>query len=72
MAKTKRLAVKFGQLTKPLSKKNVAVGTTIAQFCTDNGLTFGSSVRVNAESVNKNYELQENDIVTAIEDVNGG
>ena len=69
---TAKIKVHFGQLTKPLVAKNVNAETTLIAFCEANELTWDSSIRVNAKVQKQSYMLQEGDIITSIEDVDGG
>jgi len=67
-----KIRVQFGQLTKPLEAMSVAQGTTLEKFCEDNNLTYDSSIRVNGGTAGKRTVLNAGDIITSIEDVDGG
>lgn len=67
-----KIKVQFGQLTKPLEAINIAEGTTLEQFCEDKGLVYDSSIRVNGATAGKRTVLSAGDIITSIEDVDGG
>lgn len=67
-----KIQVQFGQLTKPLEIKDIESGTTLEQFCGDNGLTYDSSIRINGQTAGRRTALAEGDIITSIEDVDGG
>ena len=64
--------VKFGQLTEPLKSIRTAKGTNLGQFLKRRGMEFGASIRVNGETANVETMLADGDIITSIENVNGG
>ena len=66
------ISVKFGQLTEPLKSIRTAKGTNLGQFLKRRGMEFGASVRVNGETANVETMLTAGDIITSIENVNGG
>jgi hypothetical protein len=67
-----KINVKFGQLTKPLQTVRIVLGTTLEQFCRSQRLTYGASVRINGRTAERNQRLRANDIITHIDDVDGG
>jgi len=67
-----KIKVQFGQLTKPLEVMSVDEGTTLEKFCEDNSLTYDSSIRINGQTAGKRTTLAAGDIITSIEDVDGG
>jgi len=67
-----KIKVQFGQLTKPLEAMSVDQGTTLEQFCEKNNLTYDSSIRINGKTAGKRTALKAGDIITSIEDVDGG
>ena len=67
-----KIKVQFGQLTKPLEVISVDEGVTLEQFCEDNRLTYDSSIRINGQTAGKRTVLAAGDIITSIEDVDGG
>jgi hypothetical protein len=69
---TPKVKVLFGKLTQPLIAKNVNAQTTLFAFCEQNGIEYGSSVRVNGKTSDKQYTLQEGDIITSIDNIDGG
>jgi hypothetical protein len=67
-----KIKVQFGQLTKPLEVLSIDEQTTLEQFCEDKGLVYDSSIRVNGQTAGKRTVLSAGDIITSIEDVDGG
>jgi hypothetical protein len=72
MATETRVPVQFGRLTEALQTCSVPTGTTVKLFCDKKKIKYGSSIRVNGETVQPTYTLQENDIITDIDNVSGG
>jgi hypothetical protein len=64
--------VQFGKLTKPLQKCDAPAGTTLGEFCRRKEIAFGASIRVNNEAKRESYVLQNQDIITDIDNVSGG
>ena len=70
MAKHK---VFFGQLSQDIVEYVVKEGTTVGQFCEEHDLSLDSSLRVNAKEIkNAQQVLRPNDIITAIDNIDGG
>ncbi|KKL13948.1 hypothetical protein LCGC14_2520680 [marine sediment metagenome] len=67
-----KINVKFGQLTKPLQSVRIIEGTVLESFCKSQGLEYGSSIRVNGQTAGRRQMLRPNDIITSIDDVDGG
>ncbi len=67
-----KIRVQFGQLTKPLEAKSIEQGTTLEKFCEAHELTYDSSIRINGATAGKRTVLNAGDIITSIEDVDGG
>lgn len=72
MASAKKIKVTLANLSEPLKILHIVSGTTIEKFLEDNGLTFNSSVRVNAGVVPQRYRLKKNDIVCMVTKINAG
>jgi len=70
--KVKRIKVLVGELVKPLVTRECDAGTPLIKFLEDNGIQWGSSVRVNAEAESKEYKLKDGDVITTIGSVSGG
>lgn len=66
------IQVQFGQLTKPLEVMDIEEGTTLEKFCEDNSLEYDASIRVNGQTAGRSTVLAAGDIITSIEDVDGG
>ena len=66
------IEVRLASLTKPTEVKKIKKGTSLAQFLTDNGLTYNSSVRVNTSTVDAEYKLKKGDIICIVTQVSGG
>ena len=66
------IEVRLASLTKPIEVKKIKKGTSLAQFLTDNGLTYNSSVRVNTSTVDAEYKLKKGDIICIVTQVSGG
>jgi hypothetical protein len=64
--------VKFGQLTEPLRSIRAAKGTNLGQFLKRREMDYGASIRVNGEVANVETVLKDGDIITDIDNVNGG
>ena len=64
--------VKFGQLAAPLKSYRSAKGTNLGQFLTRRGIEYGASIRVNGNAANLETRLNDGDVITDIENVNGG
>lgn len=67
-----KIQVKLGSLTEQFRAHTVDAGTTIGDFLLKAEKEWSASVRVNAETVNKSYELQPGDIITIVNSVTGG
>lgn len=67
-----KVKVLFGQLTKQLVAKNVDEGSSLGDFLSANEMKSDSSIRVNGQVKALKYVLQEGDIITSIEDIDGG
>jgi len=67
-----KIKVQFGQLTKPLEVLSIDEQTTLEQFCKDKDLVYDSSIRVNGQTAGKRTVLSAGDIITSIEDIDGG
>lgn len=67
-----KVKVLFGQLTKQLVAKNVDEGSTLGDFLSANEMKSDSSIRVNGLVKALKYVLEEGDIITSIEDIDGG
>ena len=68
----KKINVRLASLTKPLEIKRCNVGTTLSKFLTDNGLVYGSSVKVGGLPSKASYKLKANDIISIVGNVSGG
>ncbi len=66
------IEVRLASLTKPIEVKKIKKGTSLAQFLTDNGLSYNSSVRVNTSTVDAEYKLKKGDIICIVTQVSGG
>lgn len=64
--------VKYGQLTEPLKSYRAAKGTKMGDFCEKRGIEFGAAIRVNGDAVKADTVLKDGDIITNIDNVNGG
>jgi sulfur carrier protein ThiS len=69
---TEKVKVTLGQLTKPFITVRVNAGTTLADFLAKREMTYSSAVRINGKTTRKNAVLRTDDVVTVIEDVDGG
>lgn len=67
-----KVTVRLGQLTKPLVPKKINAGTTLEAFLEKNGFSYSSAVRVNGQVTKREAVLRANDVITVIEDVDGG
>jgi sulfur carrier protein ThiS len=72
MASEASVSVRFGNLTEPLRTSTVRNDTNVVDFLKRRDVEYGSSVRVNGNTVNREYVLRNGDVVTAIESVSGG
>lgn len=72
MPRKARISVQVGELVKPLVVHKCDKGTTIESFLNTVGITWGSNVRVNGDTVKKSYKLGDGDIITTIGHVSGG
>jgi sulfur carrier protein ThiS len=70
--KNDEIKIKFGQLAQPLKPFKCSKGVTLGQFLERRDLVYGASIRVNGEASNRETILKEGDIITNIENVNGG
>ena len=66
------IKVQFGQLTKPLKEFMIPPGSTVQQFCEKQEIKYGAHIRVNGRTVDRRTILRANDIITSIENVDGG
>ena len=71
-ASSESIEVRLASLTKPIEVKKIKKGTSLAQFLTDNGLSYNSSVRVNTSTVDAEYKLKKGDIICIVTQVSGG
>jgi sulfur carrier protein ThiS len=67
-----KISVKIGSLTEQFRAVNIEPGTNVSSFLEAQGKEWSASVRVNAETVNKGYELKSGDVVTIVNSVSGG
>lgn len=72
MAQTDKVSVKFGRLTEQLRTYQCASKTTLEEFLKRREIEFGAGVRVNGETATKDTILKAGDIVTDIDNVDGG
>lgn len=68
----KAVKIQLAELTKPLRAISVKQGTTLGEFLKAKNRKYSSAVRVNGETENSSYELDNGDIVTVVGEVNGG
>ena len=66
------IKVQFGQLTKPLKEIMIDSNTRVEQFCEKQGFKFNSNIRVNGRTIDRRTILRNNDIITSIENIDGG
>jgi hypothetical protein len=66
------IKVQFGQLTKPLKEIMISTGSTVQSFCEKQNIKFGAHIRVNGRTVDRRTILRANDIITSIDNVDGG
>jgi sulfur carrier protein ThiS len=66
------IEVRLASLAKPIEVKKIKKGTSLAQFLSDNGLSYNPSVRVNTSTVDAEYKLKKGDIICIVTQVSGG
>jgi sulfur carrier protein ThiS len=71
MAKGK-IKIHFGRLVDQIRVSNVSEGTTLSDFLTKREIKYGSAIRVNGKVIKKDYVLRNDDIITEIDNVDGG
>ena len=67
-----KIRVHYGELNSALTAHNLKPRTTLEKFLDDKGVSFSSSIRVNAKVAAKSSILRNGDIVTSTEGVSGG
>jgi len=70
--KDNKISVKIASLTKPLEVKRIKKGTTLDEFLKNNGMTYSSNIRVNAQVTTRDYKLKNKDIIIVVAEVSGG
>lgn len=67
-----RIGVKFGRLTeKPVCHVHDK-GITLGKFLAAHNIRFSDAIRVNNKRVNLEHVLQNQDLVTQIDEISGG
>jgi len=67
-----KVTVRFGRLTEQLQAFVIGEKTTLEDFLKRREIEYGSGVRVNGQTASKETVLHQGDIVTDIDNVDGG
>ena len=67
-----KVTVRFGRLTEQLQAFVIGQETTLVDFLKRREIEYGSGVRVNGQTASKDTILKQGDIVTDIDNVDGG
>jgi hypothetical protein len=72
VASGKKISVHFGRLVEQIRSSNIAEGTLLIDFLQKREIEYGSAIRVNGKVSNREYVLRDGDIITEIDNVDGG
>ena len=72
MATDTTITIKYGKLTEQLRAYTITRGTILGEWLKRREIPWSASIRVNAETATKDQKLAQGDIITCIDDVDGG
>jgi sulfur carrier protein ThiS len=64
--------VKYGKITQALKTTTIEQGTSLGRCLKQIGWNFDSAIRVNGQAVSAEFVLQNNDVITSIDSIEGG